>query len=138
MFFVVEKSRFQRIIAITRDDRTAKQQFKKGPFFRMEARDGVVKLTGNRVEAEFPATVYAPGVLFLKVTFFHRALQGMVNTPTVAIQVSPEGLHVGDVTMPLESNDMLFYPDRDRAPAQHPDEVDEPKPPAQGMLFPEE
>jgi hypothetical protein len=57
MFFVVDKPRFQRLIAIARDDRRPGDQGKGGPFFRLEAHDGRLKLTGRQVEAEFPATV---------------------------------------------------------------------------------
>lgn len=43
------------------------------------------------------------------------------------------------MTLPLEANDMLLYPDPTRAPARHPD--DDPAPPRpdpQGTLFPSE
>src|SRR5437764_801288 len=112
MFFIVDKPRLQRLIALTRDDRRPKDQGKSGAFFRIEATaDGRLKLTGRHVEAEFPPTVYAPGVLFLRVTLFRCVLQTLTDTPTIAIQVAPDGLHVADVTIALESNDMLFDPD---------------------------
>lgn len=131
MFFIVDKPRLQRLIAITRDDRRARDQGKTGPFFRIEAREGRIKLTGRKVEAEFPATVYEEGVLFLRVTLFRRALAMMTKIKTMAIQAQKDGLHVGEVTFPLETNDMLLYPDPTRAPMRHPEEVAaESQPPA--------
>ncbi len=143
MFFVVDKARLQRLIALTRDDRSPGEQGKAGPFYRIEAGDGRLRLTGRQVEAEFPATVYEDGVLFLRVTLFRRALQLLPATEQIAIQVREDGLHVGDVTMPLDNNDMLLYLDPARAPKRHPEEVADddppaPKPPAQGTLFPGE
>jgi len=123
MFFVVDKPRFQRLIAITRDDRRKRDQGKTGPYFRIEAREGRIKLTGRQVEAEFPATVYEEGVLFLQVTLFRKMLAAMTETKTLAIQVQKDGLHVAEVTFPLETNEMLLYPDPDRAPKIHPEET---------------
>jgi hypothetical protein len=137
VFFVVDKPRLQRLIAITRDDRRPDQQGKTGPYYRIEAREGRVRLTGREVEAEFPATVYEEGVLFLRVTLFRRLLASFTNTPTIAVQVREDGLHFGDVTMPLEGNDMLLYLDPARAPRVHPSESADEHPPAQGTLFPE-
>lgn len=122
MFFVVEKRRLQRMIALTRDDHRPNKQANRGTFFRIEARDGRLRLTGHEVTAEFPATIYEEGVLFLHITLFRRALQHLTNAPTVAIQVQRDGLHVGDVRLPLEPNEMLLYSDPQRAPAHHPDE----------------
>jgi hypothetical protein len=137
MFFVVDKSRLQRLIALTRDDRRPSQQGRAGLFFRIEASGTRLKLTGRQVEAEFPATVYEEGVLFLRITLFRRALQLLPPTEQIAVQVRRDGLHIGDVTLPLERNDMLLYADSARAPTHHPDEAADDRPPAQGSLFEE-
>ena len=47
MFFVVDRPRLQRIIAITRDDQRKDQKGKNGPFFRMEANESHLKITGR-------------------------------------------------------------------------------------------
>ena len=44
------------------------------------------------VEADFPATVYEPGVLFLRVTLFRRALQALAGMKQLAIQVNNDGM----------------------------------------------
>ena len=137
MFFVADKARLQRLIALTRDDRRPEQPGKAGPFFRIEASGAHLRLTGRQVEAEFPATVYEEGVLFLRVTLFRRALQLLPAADQIAIQVREDGVHVGDVTLPLDNNDMLLYLDPARAPLRHPDDVVEERPPAQGTLFPD-
>lgn len=74
MLFVVDKPRLQRMISIVRDDRTSAAQVDGGPFLRLEANDDRLKLAGQIVEAEFPATIYEPGVLFLRVTLLRRVL----------------------------------------------------------------
>ena len=122
MFFVVDRPRLQRIIAITRDDRRPKQQGRHGPFFRIEANGDKLKLTGRNVEAEFPATVYEPGVLFLRVTVFRRLLQALTGTKELAIQVNGEGLFADNVRLSPDVGDMLLYVDPAKAPALHPDE----------------
>jgi len=122
MFFVVNRVRLRRTIDLTRDDRRKAQQGKDGPFLRIEARDGQLRLTGRRVEATIPATVYEPGVLFLRVTLFHTLLAMMTDTRTMAIQVAVDGLHFGDTKLPWDVGDMLLYPDPAHAPAVHPEE----------------
>src|SRR5687767_2916524 len=111
MFFVVDRPRLQRMIAITRDDRGKDQQGKHGPFYRIEASADRLKLTGREVEAEFPATVYEPGVLFLRVTIFRRALDLLKGVKTLAIQVNQEGILLDNIQLPLEPGDMLLYLD---------------------------
>ncbi len=120
MFFIVDKPRLQRMIALARDDRTPADRKGGGPFFRIEASGGQVKLTGSQMEVEFPATVYQEGVLFLRVTLFRKALRTVTNTPTIAIQVSPQGLHFDVFTLKMGGPDMLYYADAATAPAVHP------------------
>ena len=75
MLFVVDKPRLQRIISIVRDDRTSETQADDGPFLRLEANDDRLKLSGKLVEADFPATDYKPGGLFLRLTLFRRLIK---------------------------------------------------------------
>ena len=125
MFFVIDKARLQRTISVARDDRRPAQQGDAGPFFRIEANGDQIKLTGREVEAKIPATVYEPGVLFLRVTLFRRLLRHTAETKSLALQAEQSGLHFGGVTMPLEPSNMLLYVDPAKAPARHPDEDDE-------------
>ena len=120
MLFVIDKPQLQRIIAIVRDDRRKEDQGLAGPFLRLEARDDYVKLDGLEVSAEIPATVYEPGVLFLKATLFRRLLPTFKGEKFLTIQVMADGVLMGPVRLPLESNDMLLYPDPDQAPQVHP------------------
>src|SRR5207244_12806994 len=99
MFFVVDRPRLQRMIAITRDDRTKDQQGRSGPFYRIEASGERLKLAGQQVEAEFPATVYEPGVLFLRVTVFRRALQLLAGMKMLAVQVNQDGLFLDNMRL---------------------------------------
>ena len=141
MLFVVDKPRLQRIIAITRDDRRPKDQTNAGPFFRIEASGDHLCLTGHNVEAKFPATVYDPGVAFLRVTLFRRALHLVTDTPTVTIQIRGDGIDIENMHLPVESCDLLLYLDPAKAPLRHPDETAPTrklKPPTgQGWLFPD-
>jgi hypothetical protein len=127
MFFVIDRERLRRAIKLTRDGRTRAAQSKLGPFFRLEARDGLLKLTGKEVEAQIPATIYEPGVLFLRITLFRTAVDMLKDEKTLAVQVNAEGLFVDAVRMPLEPNDMLLYVDADRAPQHHPQEPADPE-----------
>jgi hypothetical protein len=90
----------------------------------LQARDGQVTVSGLLAEATIPATVYEPGVLFLKVTPFRRLLNIITGEKMLTIQVGRDGLLVDNVRLPLESNNMLLYLDPDKAPARHPDDVE--------------
>lgn len=120
MLFVVDKPEFQRTIAIVRDDRTKKTQGSSGPFMRMEVHDSCLKLDGLEASATIPATVYEPGVLFLKVTVLRRLLQTIKGEKFLTIQVTADELLLDRVRLPLESNDMLLYADTTTAPQKHP------------------
>lgn len=120
MLFVINKSEFQGAISIVRDDRKKKIQGRAGPFMRLEAKDNHVTLDGNEVSATISATVYEPGVLFLRVTVFRRLLTTFTNQKFVTIQVMADGLLIENVTLSLEEQDMLLYVNPDQAPRFHP------------------
>ena len=120
MLFVIDKPHFQRVIAIVRDDRRKKDQGLAGPFLRLEARDDFLKLDGLEVSGKIPATVYEPGVLFLKATKFRRLLPTFKGEKCLTIQVTGDELLMGYVRLPLESNEMLLYPNPNQAPPVHP------------------
>jgi hypothetical protein len=123
MLFVTDTRRLLGAIRVTRDDRTPCDQGKNSPFYRIEAAGDRIRLTGREVEAELPATVYEPGVLFLRVTLFRRALADVRGQRTITVQVNAAGVHVDNVCLPLEANDMLLYTDPARAPERHPTEL---------------
>lgn len=141
MFFVIDKPQLQRVIAIIRDDRTKKMQGLAGPFMRLEARDDYLQLNGLEVSATIPATVYEPGVLFLKVTAFRRLLRTIKGQKFLSIQVMSDGLLMENIRLPLEPNEMLLYPNPDQAPELHPSvalieaEPEKPKPEDTQMTF---
>ena len=120
MLFVIDKPGFQRVIAIVRDDRRKEDQGLAGPFLRLEARDDYVKLDGLEISGRIPATVYEPGVLFLKATLFRRLLQTFKGEKFLTIQVTGDELLMGYVRLPLEANEMLLYPYPGQAPPVHP------------------
>ena len=120
MFFVVDKPRLQRIIAIVRDDRSKRSQWHQGPFLRLEAQDDYLKLEGLEASAKFPATVYEPGVLFLKVTSFRKLLRSITGEKFLSIQVADDELLMDQIRMPLHENEMLLYANPDQAPQHHP------------------
>ncbi len=120
MLFVIDKPQLQRIIAIVRDDRRKEDQGLAGPFLRLQASDNSLKLDGLEVSAKISATVYEPGVLFLKATLFRRLLQTFKGEKFLTIQVTGDGLLMGYVRLSLESNEMLLYVNPERAPQVHP------------------
>lgn len=120
MLFVIDKQQFQRVIAIVRDDRRKVDQGLAGPFLRLEAREDYVKLDGLEISGKIPATVYEPGVLFLKATLFRRLLRTFKGEKFLTIQVTGDEMLMGYVRLPLESNEMLLYANPDQAPEVHP------------------
>src|SRR5205823_11810678 len=122
MFFVVDRARLERMIGLTRDDRPKDRFTDGGPYFRLEADEGHLRLTGRRVEAQFSATVYEPGVLFLRVTLLRDLLATMRDAPTLAIQANTEGVFIENVRLSLDVGQMLLYPIPASAPQRHPAE----------------
>lgn len=144
MLFVVDKPKLKRMIAIARDDRSRSSKKKLDPFLRLEAAGGTLLISGDTVEIEIPATVYEPGVLFLRTTLFRRMLNALtideMKTRFLTFQVHEDGLRFEDVRFGFDRLDMLLYPDPTTAPRHHP-EVHFPGGPndptdPQGQLFP--
>ena len=128
MLFVVAKQQFQRTISIVRDDRIMRSTGRNEPFLRLEARDDYLKLVGLEVAAQIPATVYEPGVLFLKVSLVRRLLGTIKSQEFITIQVMADGFLMNNIRFPLEENDMLLYADPAQAPEKHPSVALEPPP----------
>ena len=125
MFVVIDKARLSRLIALTRDDRRPRDQGRDGPFYRIQAANDALRLSGRHVEATVPATIHEPGVLFLRVTLFRQMLRMLPEKGFVAIQANTEGIMFGDVRLSPEAVDMLLYSDPARAPEKHPAERDD-------------
>ncbi len=75
-------------------------------------------MSGEEASATFPATVYEPGVLFLRPTLFRRLVRTFAGEKFFTFQVTQEGLLFGDVRVPFEKSDMVYYPNPDDAPDQ--------------------
>lgn len=121
MFFVVDKLRLQRIISIVREDRTPKKQGQNAPFLRIQALENKLTVSGDKVSATFPATVYEPGVLFIRTTNFRRVLRATkIEGDFLTFQVTDEELVFADVRYPFESLNMVLYPNPENAPSTWP------------------
>ncbi|MBL7143309.1 MAG: hypothetical protein ISS76_03670 [Phycisphaerae bacterium] len=121
MFFVVDKPRLQRMIAIVREDRTPQKQGYYAPFLRIKAVENELTISSDKVSATFPATVYEPGVLFIKTTNFRRVLRATkINGDFLTVQVTNEELVFADVRYPFESLNMILYPNPENAPTTWP------------------
>ncbi|HUT30843.1 MAG TPA: hypothetical protein VMX13_13710 [Sedimentisphaerales bacterium] len=120
MFFVVDKPRLQRMIAIVREDSTPHRQGANASFLRLKATENELTVSGDKVSATFPATVYEQGVLFLRPSLFRRLVRTFRGEKFLAFQVSAEGLRFGNVLMPFEGSDMVLYPNPDTAPERWP------------------
>lgn len=120
MFFVVDKPRLQRIISIVREDRSQRKDA-ESPFLRLKAENTELTISGGgSVTATFPATVYEPGVLFVRTTKFRQLVRSYKNEKFLTFQVAADGLHFGDVFIPFEKSDMVLYPNPADAPENWP------------------
>jgi hypothetical protein len=127
VFFVVDKPRLERMISIVREDKTRKKQMEDVPFLRIEAVENQLAVSGDKVSATFPATVYEQGVLFLRTTYFRRLVRTFKGEKFLAFQVTKDGLLVGNVLMPFEGSDMVYYPNPADAPKNWPPKVEVPE-----------
>jgi len=94
MFFVVDKPRLQRMIAIVREDRTPSRQGYNASFLRLKVTENELTVSGDSVSATFPATVYEQGVLFIRPTLFRRLVRTFRGEKFLTFQVSAAALGV--------------------------------------------
>jgi len=120
MLFVVDRPRLLRMIAIVREDRSPRRQGVDAPFLRLAAKNGELTVASKKASATFPATVYEPSVLFIRPTLFRRLVRTFTDEKFFTFQVTRDGLLFGDVRMPFEDSDMVYYPDADQAPERWP------------------
>lgn len=120
MLFVVDRPRLLRMTAIVREDRSPRRQGVDAPFLRLAAKNGELTVASKKASATFPATVYEPGVLFIRPTLFRRLVRTFAEEKFFTFQVTRDGLLFGDVRMPFEDSDMVYYPNPDDAPDRWP------------------
>jgi hypothetical protein len=121
MFFVVDKPRLQRMIAIVREDKATSQQGLDSPFLRLAAIESELTVASSMGAATFPATVYEEGVLFIRTTRFRRILQMTpAKSKFVTFQVTTDGLCFCDVFFPFNGEDLVLYLNPSEAPATWP------------------
>ncbi len=120
MFFVIDRPKLQRIISLVREDMTPSKQGDNSPFLRMEAKGNELTVSGSKVSGSFPATVYEPGVLFLRTTVFRKMLRTFTEEKFLSLQAAQDGLHFGNVYMPFEFADMVLFPIPEQAPDHWP------------------
>jgi hypothetical protein len=110
------------MISIVREDRNRKHQ-EDIPCLRIEAVENQLTVSGGKVSATFPATVYEQGVLFVGTTYFRRLLHTFKGEKFITFQVTKDGLLVGNVLMPH----IDYYPNPADAPQNWPPKVEEPE-----------
>ncbi len=121
MFFVVDKPRLQRMIAIVREDNSTPTQETDSPFLRIAAVGSELTVASSAAEATFPATIYEEGVLFIRTTRFRRILQlTQVKERFATFQVSTDGLRFCDVFFPFNGEDLVLYLNPAEAPSVWP------------------
>lgn len=120
MFFVIDRPQLQRIIAIIRDDRSLAAQGANVPFLRLAVVKDELTVGAASGEATIPATVYEPGVLFLRTTIFRRLLSSLKGEKHLTIQVTDSDLFMGNVKLPFEAADMELFSDPSNAPPHWP------------------
>jgi hypothetical protein len=143
MLFVVDRPRLLRMIAIVRDHRPPRRG-QSAPLVRIAAKGDTVTVSEETASATFPATVYAPGVLFVPPAYLRRLMQTFAGEKFFTFQMTRDGLLIGNVRLPFVDSEMAYFADPDTAPDRWP--PPEPPPPAaedipakaEPMLFPME
>ena len=121
MFFVVDKPRLQRIISIVREDKTPGKQRDEIPFLRLKAVENELTISSSIKSETLPATVYEPGVLFIRTTKFCRVLS--MTGPKekfVTFQFTEEGLRFCDALLPYDKENMVYFQDTSQSPENWP------------------
>jgi hypothetical protein len=121
MFFVVDKARLERVISIVREDKTPGKQVDKIPFLRLKALENELTVSSSVESATLPATVYEPGVLFVRTTKFCRVFKmTSVQEQFVTFQFTEEGLRFCDALLPFDTENMAYFPDTSQSPENWP------------------
>lgn len=139
MLFVVERSRLQQMVRLVREDKRPALQGADSPFLRMAAEGSEVSVAGDQMSASFPATVYEPGVVFLRTTLFRQLLDTFHEEAFLTMQVDTQGLRFGNIFLSFEAADMVLFPLVKQAPPHWPAKLPEEEQPKekhkQGKLF---
>src|SRR5262249_29740517 len=122
MLFVVDRERLQQMIRLIRSGKRGKGSSAKRRYLRFEAKENTLMVSGVDYEAEFSATVYEPGVLFMVAQDFEKLLATFRDEPTMAFQANAEGFMFGNVRFKFGGERLLLYPDPAQAPEFHPTE----------------
>ena len=121
MFFVVDKSRLQRMIDIVREDRTEGKTGLNAPFLRLQASENELTVSSSRASETLPATVYEEGVLFIRTTKFCRVLKITSRKEQfVTFQFTEEGLRFCDALLPFDTENMAYFSDTTQSPEHWP------------------
>lgn len=135
MFFVIDRPSLQRILSIV--ERNQRHRRNKTPFLRLSAAENELTVTGSDISATIPATVWEPGVLFLRPSVFHRLLATFSSETQFAIQVTETELLMGNVTIAFNPEQMRLFADPDTAPLDWPlGNADRGATETQNLLFP--
>jgi hypothetical protein len=121
MFFVVDNTRFQQMISIVREDKQARKQRDEIPFLRLKALENELTVSSSIESATLAATVYEPGVLFVRTTKFCRVLKmTSVKEQFVTFQFTEEGFRFCSALLPFDTENMAYFPDVSQAPENWP------------------
>ena len=121
MFFVVDKTRLQRMISLVREDKTPEKQGDETPFLRLKALQNELTISSSVESATLPATVYEPGVLFIRTTKFCRVLNmASVKEQFITFQFTEEGLRFCDALLPFDTENMAYFSDTTQSPEHWP------------------
>jgi hypothetical protein len=118
MLFVVRKRELQHAISVLRDDR--RQSKHPGTFMRFEARYDFLAISSWDASAQIAATVYEPGVVFLRTGTFRKLLPTIRETQFLEIHVRDGQLLLDNVRLAIPPEDVLLHSEPEAAPARHP------------------
>jgi hypothetical protein len=107
MLFVIKKRDLQQAISVVRDDR--KKRKHPGSFMRLEARHDYLSLSSWDASAQISATVYEPGVVFLRVKLLRLLLPTIKYTKFLEIRVTADEMLFGNVRLSLAAYSMALY-----------------------------
>ncbi len=86
MLFVIKKRDLQYAISVVRDDRYKRNH--PGSFVRLEARHDYLSLSGWEASAQIAATVYEPGVEFLRVKLLRLYLPTIKKLKFLEVRIT--------------------------------------------------
>jgi hypothetical protein len=117
-FTIQKKPLTQMLHALTRQ--TGRKASERDSHLRLAAQDSRVTMCANDTEAGYEAIVFEEGVCFFRYDQFLPLVRSYANAKDLTIEVSAEGIQIGNTKISRGFWEISLFTDPETAPEQLP------------------